>query len=189
MEEAFEHGGSALGPLVVVDVAVLGTHPVDVCGVGGRVGTQDRQVGIEQHGGVVTDRLRCRGGVFGRLDHRPDAVDRIVGPPERCEVAPGQAGTRPLVGRVRRLVHGVVVERGRDDLVEMVDRLVGRQLVDMADHPGDMGGGVVSPVLLTVTGEESVEQPAVVGDVELPGDLQLEISFAHRASVPSVVAG
>jgi hypothetical protein len=52
-----------------------------------------------------------------------------------------------------------------------------------------MVGGVIAPMLLSVAGEQAVEHRALRRDVELPGNLQLELVFAHRASVPAVVAG
>ena len=170
-------------------MAVLGAHAGHIGGVARRVGAEDRQIGVEQDGGVATRRLHFGGTVFGRLDHQPDPVDGVVGPTDCGQITPGETCARPLVGRVGGLVHGVVVERGSDDLVEMPDRFHGGEFVDVADHPRHMGGGVVAAVLLAVTGEYPIEQGEVGADMELPGDLQFEISFAHRVSVPGLVAG
>ena len=127
--------------------------------------------------------------VLGCLDHRRNSLDRVGVPADRGEVAPSQTGAGALVGRVGRLVHGVVIERRGHHLVEVVDRLDRREFVDVADHPGDMRGGVVAAVLLTMPCEEPVEERSVGGDVALPRDLQFEFSIAHRLSVPAVVAG
>ena len=82
-----------------------------------------------------------------------------------------------------------MVERGGHDLIEVLDRFGRCEFVDVADHPCHVDRGVVAPVLLTMTREQTVEELRVGRDVALPRDLQFEFSMALRLSVPAVVAG
>jgi hypothetical protein len=84
-----------------------------------------------------------------------------------------------------RLVHGVVVERRGDHLVEMIDGFHRSQFFDVADHPGHVGCGVIAPLLLAVAGEHSVEKALVGRDVALPRQLQLGFGCGHDVSVSS----
>jgi hypothetical protein len=172
------HDVSAAGyPLLVIEVAVFRSDGGDVGGVVGLIGSEDGEVGVEEHRGVDVGRI---GVVLGAFDHRNDAVDAILGPCQLREIAACQAATRSLVGRGFRLVDRVVVHRCGDNGIEVVDGFLHSEVSYVPYDVVDMFEAVVSPMLLTMTRRESIEQLGVRADVLLPG---LEECVGHVTSV------
>jgi Protein of unknown function (DUF4031) len=67
----------------------------------------------------------------------------------------------------------------------MIDVFDRSQFLDVADHPGHVRRGVISPLLLAMAGEERVEEAPIAADVTLPRQLQLRFGCGHDVSVAS----
>lgn len=148
-------------------MAVLGADRSDVAPIVGGSGSEDRQVGIEEHGGVEVARIEMRCGSF---DHAGDAIDAFTVPAHCGEVASGQAGTSPLVRPMLRLVDGVVIERCGNDDAEVCDRLVCREVANVAKNRLDVFDPVVAALALPVPADEPLEQRRITADVGDPGN-------------------
>ena len=120
-----------------------------------------------------------------RLDHGSHTFGSFVRPAERGQVSSRETGARSLVGGVCGLVHGIVVERRSDHLVEMIDVLHRCQFFDVANHPCHVCCRVIPPLFLAVAGEQPVEQTSIGAHVALPGQLQLGFGCYHDVSVAS----
>lgn len=183
----------------LVEGAVLGADTADVRLVGGGIGAEDGEVGIEHDGGGDVERsdggrvVMCR-----RLDDGADVVGARRRPADRRQLGAGEGGTAALVVGGARVVDGVVEERRRqgDTAVDGGAELVG-ELVDVAHDPHRVAHAVIAPVGLAVTADELVADLATAaphlatGD-HCPGDLQLQLvahdaSLAVAASSPSSV--
>lgn len=182
VEEVSENLGPPGTPIVIVEVAVLLAHAGHVGGVTGRIGAEHREIGVEEDRCVAAVDVRS---MLGRFDHRCHSLRSVAVPAERGEITSSKAGTGAFVGRIRRLVHRIVIEGSGDDLVEVVDRLGRREFLDVAEHPGHMGHRVIATVLLAVPGEETFEEALIGADAALPRNGELQLRLVHRASVPS----